>query len=44
VTKENREISAAYAVEAVPAFVLEPGQQQAAALQPSAIDHKGEGQ
>jgi len=44
VTNENRAISAAYAVDAVPAFVLEAGQQQAAALQPSSIDGKGQGQ
>lgn len=44
VTKENRAISAAYAVDAVPAFVLETGGQQSAALQPAALDRKGQGQ
>ena len=43
-TKENRAISAAYAIDAVPAFVLELGQRQSAALQPSSIDRKGQGQ
>lgn len=43
-TKQNRAISAAYAIDAVPAFVLEPGRQQSASLQPSATDHEGQGQ
>ncbi len=44
VTKQNRAISAAYAIDAVPAFVLEPGRQQSASLQSSPTDHEGQSQ